>query len=418
MKTPDVRIVWLNVHGGVFHKLLTLHERLTARGLSCELLFSVGPPRGLKIGVDVPEALLPELTDRGIHFLSRPEVLRRAEETPARLTITDAHQDADLPGLISGLRGRGARTAQMATLLGDFTYHGAAHVLMQHPLTLFFEMEYNRTPESRALVQAQSVQFTGNIFFEPTVNRLVNDYPDREAFCSRYGFDPARPLYLWLPNSIDARSDSYGQVVRAVAEAGANLVVKLHPWEYAFKKHGGEGVDPWGLGRTTDELWSVRAVDETDGAWAFRFCDMALVRASATIQELPFWEKPCALLPSATYAKLINAQTQMVRTCSVPLSGVDELASLLSGPLPHFRQEDYATARHRLRQDISRDAYEQTVEAVLRILASPADAPVLGSLRDIKRLYDPYVDWTLACSLRPLRLARFLLSRALRSMAG
>lgn len=419
MTVPDIRFVWLNVHGGTFHKLIRLHERLREAGLACELLFSAGPPRGLKIGVDVPLELVPELAAQGVHFLDRAEALKRAENSPARLTVTDAHHDPDLPGLVQGLRARGHKTAQMATLLGDFCHHGAEHLLLQHPLTLFFEMDFNHTPESRSLAQAKTLHFTGNIFFEPTVNRLVNDYPDREAFCARYGFDSARPLCLWLPNSCDALSDSYGRVARAVEEAGANLVVKLHPWEYAFKKHGGE--HPWGLAASTDSLWPVRAVDETDGAWAYRFCDLALVRASAAILELPFWEKPGALLPPTTYVKLINAQAALVRSCFVLLPGRDELAelsALFAGALPRFSPQDYLAARKGVRLDTSRDAYEQTISALREILAAPEDLPALGSLAGLRRLADPFVDWSFIRTLTPSRRMRYLAARALRALRG
>lgn len=413
---PDIRFVWLNVHGGTFHKLIRLHERLRESGLDCELLFSVGPPRGLKIGVDVPFERVSTLAAQGVHFLDRAEVLKRAEKEPARLTVTDAHHDPDLPGLVRGLRARGCKTAQMATLLGDFCHHGAEHLLMQHPLTLFFEMDYNHTPESRTLAQAKTLHFTGNIFFEPTVNRLVNDYPDREAFCARYGFDPARPLCLWLPNSCDARSASYGQVVRAVDEAGANLVVKLHPWEYAFKKHGGG--HPWGLDATTDVLWSVPAVDETDGAWAYRFCDVAMVRGSATILELPFMEKPCVMLPLKEHVALFRAQARLVHTCCASLSDMRELPPLLKKGSPAYSQQDYQAARQSVRLDTSRDAYEQTVDALREILAAPDAQPALGSLAGLRRLADPFVDWSLIRTLTPTRRLRYLAARALRGLCG
>lgn len=415
---PDIRFVWLNVHGGTFHKLIRLHERLRDSGLSCEVLLSVGPPRGLKIGVDVPLELVPKLAAQGVHFLDRAAVLKRAENSPARLTVTDAHHDPDLPGLVHGLRARGHKTAQMATLLGDFCHHGAEHLLLQHPLTLFFEMDYNHTPESRTLGQAKTVHFTGNIFFEPTVNRLVNDYPNREAFCARYGFDPARPLCLWLPNSCDARSDTYGQVMRAVEEAGANLVVKLHPWEYAYKKHGPEGVDPWGLGTTTDELWSARAVDETDGTWAYRFCDVAMVRGSATILELPFLEKPCVMLPLKEHVALFRAQANLVHTCCMSLSNMRELPPLLKNGPPVYSPQDYEAGRKSVRLDITRDAYEQTISALREILAAPDDLPVFGSLAGLRRLADPFVDWSLIRTLTPSRRLRYLAARALRALCG
>lgn len=413
---PDVLFAWLNVHGGSFHKLLRLREELVAAGLSCELLFSVGPPRGLKIGADVPEALLPELAAQGIHFLPRSEVLQRVGHANPRLLITDTHHDPDLPALIGDARKRGVSTAQMATQIGDFTCHGAEHLLLQHPLTLFFELEYNRTPESSRLFEARSVHFTGNIFFEPTQNELAHAYASRGEFCARYGFDPARPLCLWLPNYPDARHPSYGQIVRAAEEAGLNLMVKLHPWEYAFKKHG---VDTWGLGKTSDEIWGARAVDESDTTWAYHFCDLAIMRTSTTCLELPFWNKPAILLPSTAYAALVRAQALMVAPCTLRLDSVEALAQFLkAGPLPSFGPAAYAAARSQVRLDTTRDAYAQTVDAVQAILAAPKTAGPQHSRSGFKRLYDPHISLSMSRSLSPTRRLRFEAGRLWRRLTA
>lgn len=417
MSVPDIRFVWLNVHGGAFHKLLRLHDRLLAAGLSCETLIAVGPPHGLKLGLDVPTARAEELAGRGVRLLPRAEVLKHADATPAELTVADAHHDADLPRLMAATRARGGKTAQMATLLGDFCHHGAEHLLLQHPLTLFFELDFNHTPESRTLAAAKGVHFTGNIFFEPTVNRLVNDYPDREAFCARYALDPDRPLCLWLPNSLDARSETYARVARAARQAGVNLLAKLHPWEYAFKKHG--GAHPWGLSDASDRVWNVPAVDETDGAWAYRFCDLALVRASAAILELPFWEKPGALLPPTSYVRLVNAQARLVGRCFTHLPGRDEaaeLAALFQNPPPAPTPADYAAARARVRLDTTRDAYAQTIDALRAILSAPDTLPGPGSLAALRRMADPFVGLDFIRALTPTRMVRYLAGRALRSV--
>ncbi|MGE4264950.1 MAG: hypothetical protein AB7E46_10830 [Desulfovibrio sp.] len=415
MRATDVRIIWLNVHGGVFHKLLRLHGELVAAGLSCELIFSAGPPRGLKTGVDVPEALLPELAARNIHFLPRTKALQRAAATAARLLITDAHHDPDLPGLIAGAKSQGMATAQMSTLLGDCTCHGADHLLLQHPLTLFFELEYHHTPEAQGFFRARGLHFTGNIFFEPTVNDLHGGFASREAFFAKYGLDPARPLCLWLPNAADVRHQDYGEVVRAVEEAGLNLLVKLHPWEYVFKKHG---VDTWGLGVTSDAKWNVRAVDEQDSSWAYRFCDLAVMRASATCLEMPFWRKPSVLLPSTAYPGLVRAQAGLVSGCSVHLEGIASLPGLLAGPLPRFTPEEYAAACASVRLDTSRDAYAQSVAAILDILEAPPRSGPQYAPAELKRLYDPFISQEMSRSLRFTRRLRFEAGRLLRRLTA
>lgn len=407
MNAPDVCIAWLSVHGGVFHKLLKLQEVLERSGISCELLFSCGPPRGLKIGVDVCKEHLPELAERRVYFLPKAEVLSRVEDTRARLLITDAHHDPDLPVLIAHASARGLRTAQMATLLHDFACYGAQHLLMQHPLTLFYELEYHRTRESRSLQQAHGIHFTGNIFYEPTVNTINGGFVNRQAFCSKYGFDSSRPICLWLPNYADVKDATYGQVVEAAAQAGVNLAVKLHPWEYAFKKHG---TDTWGLGTTSDVMWRIRAVEEPDSTWAYQYCDMAVMRTSATSLEMPFWNKPIVLLPSTAYPGLIGPQTRMVERCAVQLRDASELLALLRNQLPAFSGADFAAARAQVRLNTEVDAYSQTAACVAGILAQNGNAAPLGYAA-LRRLYYPHATHWIVEGLQPRRRLYFKAAR-------
>ncbi|MDO9082907.1 MAG: hypothetical protein Q7U56_06455 [Humidesulfovibrio sp.] len=428
---PDILIAWFNVHGGAFHKLLALHERLRASGLDCRLGFNSGPPRGLKTGADVPEALLPELESQGVRLLPRAELLAWAAELLAgskderpRLLLTDAHHDPDIPGLIAEAKTRGVTTVQMATLLGDFTCHGAEHLLMQHPLTLFFEREFNRTKESARLAQAKSITFTGNIFFEPTTNPLFGGFADRAGFCAKYGYNPERPILLWLPSAPDAASPIYEEVCQVVERAGMNLAIKLHPWDYALKKHGPQPGDAWGLGRPSDEVFGRRAVDEPDSTWAFHFCDAAILRTSAMSLELPFWERPGLLLPAELKPKLFEAQAFMTRTCSLSLGGVDALERLLEGELPSHSPEDYQRARNVVRLPGPDDAYARTASALRQILAGdgqdghgpdrpgdtaapPAQLRPGNSPDALGRAYEPHVNDMLARALTPARRLRY-----------
>ena len=427
----DILIAWFNAHGGAFHKLLTLHKALVRAGTSCELVFASGPPRGLKPGVDIPANLLPELATSGVRLVPRAEALALARQTTARLLVTDAHHDLDLPALLTEVAARGVLTAQLATLLGDFTCHGAQHLLVQHPLTLFFELEYNRTREAAKFAQASRVYFTGNLFFEPTVNTLFGGYDSREAFCQHYNFHPDRPICLWLPSAPDVRDPMYGEICQAVERAGMNLAIKLHPWEYAFRKHGAEGVDPWGHGKASDELWGRRAVSETDATWAFRFADAAILRASAMSLEMPFWHTPSLVLPSSLSPQLFAAQAHMVRRCSLPLTTTAELATLLAqNKLPRFSPTDYAAGQDAVRLPGPGNGYERTVAALLHILHgtdtnstaaghhTPPHITPNGSLRPLKASYDSLITPSTAGALLPTRRLRFEAGRLWRRVLG
>ena len=192
--------------------------------------------------------------------------------------------------------------------------------------------------------------------------------------------------------------------------------MKLHPWEYAFKKHG---VDTWGLGTTSDKLWGAQAVDEPDSTWAYRFCDLAIMRTSTTCLELPFWEKPSVLLPSTAYTGLVRAQANMVDTCSVQLGSIEELARFLkTRPLPRFTPVDYAAARRQVRLDTTRDAYSQTVAAIQAILAAPNTPGPQYSKSGLKRLYDPLISREMSRALSPTRRLRFEVGRLWRRLTA
>lgn len=338
--------------------------------------------------MDFPLDAAADLERRGVFMLPRRELLRRAESSRARLLLTDAHLDPDLPSLIAKKRASGALTAQMATLLGDFTCHGAEHLLLQHPLTLFFELDFNRTAESSRFFEASSITFTGNIFFEPTLNQMHGGYATRSEFFTKYGFDPERRLFLWLPSAPDACDDSYAQVARAVRNAGHNLAVKLHPWEYAFKKHGPP--HPWGLSQSSDVLWGVTAVDEPDTTWAYHFCDAAILRASAMSLEIPFWERPAFVLPSSIRPEFFDAQAALVAPTTLPFPSTQALERFLATePMPEFQTVDYARSQAATRLDLTRDAYELTIQALSRLLGAGGSERL--SPTELRRAYDPHV---------------------------
>lgn len=116
----------------------------------------------------------------------------------------------------------------------------------------------------------------------------------------------------------------------------------------------------------------MHAVDEPDSTWAYRFCDIAIMRTSSTSLELPFWDKPAVQLPSTSYPGLVRAQAAMVAGCSAVRSNPSRpCQGCLAGPLPRPAPQDYATARALVRLDSTRDAYTQTVEALQSILAAP-----------------------------------------------
>jgi len=162
-------------------------------------------------------------------------------------------------------------------------------------------------------------------------------------------------------------------------------------------------------------------VDEPDTTWAFRFCDVAILRTSAMSLELPFWERPALLLPAALKPELFVAQAHMARRSSVWLSGMDELRTRLKRwDVPRFEGADYAASRAVVRLPGKGDAYARTIAALRHILGGGGEPPAFvepkGSFRALARSYSPHVDLLLRRSLTPRRRLRYELGRILRAV--
>jgi hypothetical protein len=383
----DVLIVLLNVHGGSYHCAFRLLERLGQAGLSCAALLATDPTRGLQVGLDVQEEDVRRLAGLDIHVLPRAKIRAVLADVPGRLVLFDSFRDEETPQLAARVRERHtARTGQLAALLADFSYAGVDHAFVQHPLTLWFELEYARTSGARNLVRARGIHFCGNIFHEPVCNTWTSTIRTREDFCAKYGLDPQKPIGLWLPDREDGQSPAYGQVLEAVRAAGLNVAVKMHPWEYKMLGHG---FDHYGTGRTSAQIWGVPAVEERDRSWAFFFCDVAVTRGSTVSLELPFWGKPgIHIPPEGKYRRVVRGLIRLVGTCSLRRNSTAGLAEVLARHREFgFGAAEYRAARANVVTDPDRDAFEQHLERILEILERPTDPPAVGSLAPVRRLY-------------------------------
>jgi len=344
MAHSDIVLCWVSVHGGSYHALLHLRDRLRRAGLACTVLLNSDPPLGLQVGVDIAQEQVDGLARDDIHVLPLTALGEALRRSGARLCLFDAHEGEGVAALIRQARDMGALTAQASTLLADFTYHGADYALVQHPFSLWVGFEYSRDRRVGELARAKGIFFSGNIFYEPLRNTWTSDIRTREQFQARYGLDPERPTCLWLPNRVDGLDADYGRILDQARQAGMNVLVKLHPWEYKQLRHG---FDPYGLGKTSAEHWGALAIDERDSSWALAFCDLGLMRGSSMGLELPFWRKPGITLPSpGRYASWCRIMQLMTRECSVSLDSVDALGPFLRSAWPlEYPAAAYAAAK-------------------------------------------------------------------------
>lgn len=421
MPKTDIAICWASVHGGRYHALLHLQERLRGQGLCCSVFLNSDAPLGMQEGCDVTPGQVARLAELGVRILPLSDMARAIGEEKPRLCLVDAHDGEATPRLIHAARAAGALTVQTSTLLADYSCHGADYALVQHPISLWIALEYSRVPGARNLAKAKGVFFSGNIFYEPLLNTWTSGVASREELCARYGLDAQKPLALWLPNREDGQNPDYGRIIEAAREAGMNVLVKLHPWEYKQLRHG---FDPYGEGKTSAEKWGVPAMEERDTSWALKFCDAGLMRGSSLGLELPFWGAPGVYLPypgvhQPWYALLL----QMTRGVCAHLERVEDLAPLLARGLP--RPDAAAIARAKAYTmpkgaggPGQPDSLDLHVRHLLAILGGSADKEAActpgGSLSALRRAFEPDIP---SSFYRCLRL-RQRISHAARALLG
>jgi hypothetical protein len=409
MTRADIAICWVNVHGGRYHALLHLRDRLRREGLACAVLLNSDPPLGLQMGVDLSPEQAAALKAEGVHIGPLSGMAEALRATGARLCLFDAHGGEDVPRLIAAARQMGMQTAQTSTLLADYSYHGADYALIEHPISLWMALDYSRERGMEKIAGAKGIFFSGNVFYEPLLNTWTSSLRTKAQFEARYGLDPAKPTALWLPNREDGLTPDYGRIIDQARAAGFNVLVKLHPWEYKQLRHG---FDPYGQGMTSAQKWGVPAMDECDTSWAFTFCDVGLMRGSSLGLELPFWRKPGVYLPCPGihlpwYALLL----EMTQGVSEHLDAVEDLEALLRGRWPlGYAEADYDRAKRYTMprgsgaagQPDSLDLHARHLCAILenRVEQEAACIPG-GRFAALRRVFEPEVPPSFYKRLRP-----------------
>ncbi len=383
--SADVISVLISVHGGSYHKLFHFHEMLQTAGLRSLVFVNQEAPMGLQPGIDFSEEDEARLALQGIYFLSRGEIQKRIEEHPMRLLIVEGHEDREgLPGDLVRLakERHQALSAQVCWLTDDFNYWDTDYVFVQHPITLWFVLEYYKRPDAFRMTQAKKIYYAGNLFYEPVPNRWTSDLQERGEFIRSYGLDPQLPICLWMPDRDIGKTEAFPRVVEAVKAAPMNLVVKLHPWEY--KAVGHSYLSPYGEGKTSADRWSVPAIEERDGSWAMHHADLVIVgHSSAGIEASAWWRK------AVFYVAPKDWRVDSVAKCSRRIERLDDLPPLLRkrSRWPRFSAKEFESEKRNLSVPSEMDSFQRHLKAVLEVLELPPEQESFGSLDPIRKLY-------------------------------
>lgn len=374
------------MHGGSWHKLIRLHEALGEAGLKSRLLVNADAPMGLQKGIDYKEKHRVALAELDVHILSFDEMHEAMLDVPASLYVFESIESEFTEKLVNAAKAiPGAKTAQLCALLADFSSYGTDYLLVQHPSTFYFEIDYSRSRWHHRLKHAKSVIYAGNIFFEPVDNIWTSDIHDWDGLCKKYNFAPDLPLGLWLPDRSDGLDKSYGEVLDAIHAVPMNAAVKMHPWEYKNLSHGGP--DDIYKGKTSAEQWGTTAIEEKDSALALRHCAFGVTRGSSVGIELAVLRKPSIFIPHDTMQFWPDLYHAMTKRCSFMMNSVDQLSPFLRETYPFdLTEEDYTSSFHHF-LTTQQDAFSLHVEAFKTILETPRPKKEIGSLSKFRQTY-------------------------------
>lgn len=382
----DVIMAWTSLHGGSWHKLIKLHEMLGESGLKSLLLINSDAPMGLQEGIDFESHHQKALVEIDVHILPFKKMHEAMLATPASLYVFASIECDMTRQLMESAKAiPSAKTAQLCSLLGDFSCYGADYILVQHPITFYFEIDYTRSRWNKRLKQARSVIYAGNIFFEPVENTWTSEAQGWDGLCKKYEFDPKLPLGLWLPDRTDGLDESYGMVLDAIKSVPMNAAVKMHPWEYKSLSHGGP--DDIYHGKTSAELWGTTAIDEKDSALAFKHCAFGVTRGSSVGIEMAYLRKPSIFIPHDTMQYWPELYHAMTKRCSFMMDSVEDLQPFLREKYPfNLQEEDYTSSFHHFMTS-EKDAFTMHVEAFIEMIERPRPQKEIGSLATFRKMY-------------------------------
>jgi hypothetical protein len=144
----------------------------------------------------------------------------------------------------------------------------------------------------------------------PKADCLVDGSLDRDAIAARLRLDPARPTVIYAPTWSEHSSlNTVGeQVITALADAGFNVIVKLHACSYTARGSG--GIEWRARLRAHTARPNVRVVDDADASPCLVVSDLLVTDHSTVGFEFMVLDRPVVVLhqPSLIEHARINPE--------------------------------------------------------------------------------------------------------------
>jgi len=211
----------------------------------------------------------------------------------------------------------------------------------------------------------------------PKVDCLVDGSLSREAIAARLGLDRKRSTVVYAPtwsehSSLNAVGD---QVIAALADAGLNVIVKLHACSYTARGSG--GVDWRGRLRSHAARQNVFVVDDADASPYLVVSDLLVTDHSTVGFEFMVLDRPVVVLHQPALIDHARINPEKVALLQSAARVVDDLSQLDEAVRDELRWPARLSAmRRQLAQDLFHDcgnATDHVMDVLYDLLELPAE---------------------------------------------
>lgn len=302
MKHYDVVFYAYWVHSSHVHKYLALHNRLKKH---CNVLTIIAKEH---FGITEEEFRQFKAEDvEGVLHLEMDDALGKLREVDFKVGIFSSNgrkgwvgEDEDPEPLgrkdIDIAREKGAVSIQISEMITDFYYAGAdiASLVSQEGVDWHLKYGGHRYQWRPFDANPQPNYMFSNCLLWDNTEECLPYKLTREQFCHKYGLDPSKDFFVWLPDTIinlfrgTEQSELYRNTYEKVCSLD-NIVVKLHPHDYKglhyFKfdnKHSSEhfaGKD-------------ISVVESIDTHWCYKYAACGISLQSSVSIEFPMYRTP------------------------------------------------------------------------------------------------------------------------------
>lgn len=285
-QNPDIILYFEEVRKEHVHKYLLLNKELNKYSISL-LMIRKGKGGG-------PYGIEEEYYNKHFSEEYKKNVLLVDDNIAAQIIHNNTSKIAVFgsgkfvnASIINHCKSKGALTFQVSKVFGDLYNKGA-------DISCYINELHLQCDTAQGFKINPNRLFTNNFLFDRTGDGLSNQM-SKEDFCKKYNLNPDKEIFVYLPTAIQCvHGDENAQkAYRHVCKNVDNLIIKLHPNEYARWKADRVGYK-WSYEIYTDK--KIPVLEQQDAHWCYEYVDCGIAYQSGIGIEFGIYETPIIYL--------------------------------------------------------------------------------------------------------------------------